>query len=221
MTQHNSKHPNCSPRHYHHGDLRQKLIDGACTHLRSGSAHDLSLRSLARELGVSQTAPYRHFASKGDLFVAIAVYGFELLSKAVNEAKSNCENDPEKLLIQQGLAYINWAEKNPEKYQLFFDSCLVNSTDNPELQKAGTNSFQLVLDTIGIGIAQGVFLDRPVVELGAVVWSFVHGSASLLISTGDIGRHSDREDAVATGVSSIADNRESNMALFVGAIKKP
>lgn len=220
MTRPVSKHPNCSLRHYHHGDLRQKLIDAACAHLRSGSAHDLSLRSLARDLGVSQTAPYRHFSSKSDLFVAIAVHGFELLRDTVNEAGSNIDNDPEKLLIQQGLAYINWAEKHPEKYQLLFDSCLVDPVGNPELQKAGAGSFQLVLDTIEIGIAQGVFLDRPVVELGAMAWSFVHGSASLLISKGDLGLQSGREDAVAASVSSIANNRESNMALFVRAIEK-
>ncbi len=175
---------------------------------------------MARELGVSQTAPYRHFKSKSDLFVAIAVYGFELLRDAVYEAKNTVDNDPEQLLIQQGLAYIHWAEQHPEKYQLFFDSSLVDSVGEPELQKASTESFQVVLDTIESGITQGIFLNKPVVELGALVWSFVHGTASLLISKGDVSRQSDREDVVIEGFSSIAKNRESNVALFVRAIKR-
>ncbi len=220
MTEPDPDETGCSARNYHHGDLRQQLIDTACAHLKNGSAHDLSLRSLARASGVSQTAPYRHFASKSDLFVAIAVYGFQLLRDAVSEAKNTANNDPEQLLIQQGLAYIQWAEEHPEKYQLLFDSSLVASVSEPEMQKAGSESFQVVLDTIEIGVAQGVFLDQPVIELGAFVWSFVHGTASLLIGKGDIARQSELSNVAQTGILSIAKNRELNVARVVQAIRR-
>jgi AcrR family transcriptional regulator len=219
MTESDSNHSDCSSRNYHHGDLRQKLIDVACAYLKNGSAHDLSLRSLARELDVSQTAPYRHFQSKNDLFAAIAVHGFELLRDAVGDAKNEIDNDPEQLLIQQGLAYINWAEQHPEMYQFLFNASLVNPEGQPEMQKAGEESFQVVLDTIETGVVQGIFLDEPVIELGALVWAFVHGTASLLIGKGDISRHSDCEDAGVGGILSIAKNRESNVVRVVQAIK--
>ena len=61
-----------APKTYHHGNLRAELLDTALEQLRAGSAEDLSLRALARAVGVSQTAPYRHFADKGELLAAMA-----------------------------------------------------------------------------------------------------------------------------------------------------
>lgn len=207
-------------RNYHHGDLRQALIDAAYEHLKTKSTHELSLRGLARDIGVSQTAPYRHFESKGALFVALAISGFKLLRAEVRAAKEKAGSDPENVLIQQGLAYINWAEKNPEKYQLFFDSTVGGYAPDPELHRVGAESFQDVLDTIEAGISAGIFLDKPVIELGAVVWSFVHGTAGLLIGKGELMPETEQEGLIFTGISSVAKNRESNVTLAVRALKK-
>ena len=64
---------------YHHGDLKHTLIKAACQHLAKAGAESLSLRALARDAGVSQTAPYRHFKTKSSLFAAIAATGFDEL----------------------------------------------------------------------------------------------------------------------------------------------
>ena len=110
---------------YHHGDLRQALVDAACRHLLESGADTLSLRALARELGVSQTAPYRHFESKNALFAAVASHGFMLLVDQLNTAQK-MQPDTRESLIEVGLAYIRWSETNPEKYQLCFDSSILN-----------------------------------------------------------------------------------------------
>lgn len=78
---------------YHHGDLRQGFIDAACAQLRKASADQLSLRALARDLGVSQTAAYRHFASKNALFAAIATQGFEMLTAELAFAAASHRDD--------------------------------------------------------------------------------------------------------------------------------
>ncbi|MFT6434537.1 MAG: AcrR family transcriptional regulator [Candidatus Azotimanducaceae bacterium] len=220
MADHKAKDLACPSRSYHHGDLRQVLMDAAFEHLKTKSTYELSLRGLARDIGVSQTAPYRHFESKGALFVALAIFGFKLLRDEVGAAREEAGSDPENVLIQQGLAYINWAEKNPEKYQLFFDSNVGGYPPDAELHRVGAESFQDVLDTIEAGIAAEIFLDKPVIELGAIVWSFVHGTASLLIGKGALMSEPDQEGLIFNGISSVAKNRELNLKLLVQALKK-
>ena len=68
---------------YHHGELRQLLMDSALVHIASHGTEILSLRSLAREANVSPTAPFRHFANKHALFVALATEGFQRLEERV------------------------------------------------------------------------------------------------------------------------------------------
>ena len=61
---------------YHHGNLKQELIDCACKMCERDGYTKLSIRSLAKESNVSQTAPYRHFKTKEDLYAEIAKEGF-------------------------------------------------------------------------------------------------------------------------------------------------
>jgi len=67
---------------YHHGNLKQELIDCACKLCERDGYTKLSIRSLAKESGVSQTAPYRHFETKETLYASVATEGFKKLSKA-------------------------------------------------------------------------------------------------------------------------------------------
>ncbi|MGK0342815.1 MAG: AcrR family transcriptional regulator, partial [Candidatus Azotimanducaceae bacterium] len=98
-------------RPYHHGDLRHSLIEAACKHLLKSGADTLSLRALAREIGVSQTAPYRHFESKSALFRAIAVYGFELMAAEMSTVAKQHEDDLEQAFVEISLAYVGFAQR--------------------------------------------------------------------------------------------------------------
>ena len=169
---------------------------------------------------MSQTAPYRHFDSKNALFVAIATYGFQLLTEAISLPTQSAGVSADEVLIQQGLAYMRWAEENPEKYQLFFDASLGGYSVDPILQMVGVESFQVLLNTIEAGIKQGIFIDKPVVELGGFVWSFVHGTASLLIGAGEFDSRTERPDLVIDAIASVEANRESNLRLIVSALMK-
>ena len=82
------------PKSYHHGNLRAELLDAAIEQLRSSSVEDLSLRALARSVGVSQTAPYRHFADKGELLAAMATRGYRGLLSALHRAGDASSDSP-------------------------------------------------------------------------------------------------------------------------------
>lgn len=206
---------------YHHGDLRQSLIEAACKHLLESGADTLSLRALARAVGVSQTAPYRHFESKSALFLAIAQYGFEMLRDETAAVAAKYPDDPEAAITEIGVAYLDFAKRNPEKYQLFFDSSLVDFSQSEELIEAGNAAFAVLTRVIQQGIDQGVFVDRPVLEAAGAIWASIHGATSLLLSKEPNMRNVDRETPVTQAMALMAGNPRSVVEMFVHAIKQP
>lgn len=206
-------------RPYHHGDLRQSLIEAACEHLLESGADTLSLRALARKVGVSQTAPYRHFESKSALFRAIALYGFELLAEETEAVSKQYEDDVERAFVEIGVAYVDFARRHPEKYQLFFDSALVDFQESEALMQGGTRAFQVLLDVIERGIEQGVFVDKPVHQVAGAVWSSVHGAASLLLSKAPSELHKDMPVTVV--MEQLSEDPRPTIELFLNLVLKP
>ncbi len=203
---------------YHHGDLRQALIEAACVHLKDNGADSLSLRALAREVGVSQTAPYRHFKTKNAVFAAIAVYGFTLLTEELTAARDRHVDNVEEALVGIGLAYIAWARVNPEKYQLFFDSSLVDFDEHLELQICGSGCFNVLMSVIRKGLDSGAFVSLPAEQLAASMWSGIHGICGLLNSKQDKVKDPAREVMGALGY--LAEAPETTVRLMVKGILK-
>ena len=98
---------------YHHGNLKQELIDCACKMCERDGYTKLSIRSLAKESNVSQTAPYRHFKTKEDLYAEIAKEGFNKLYKTISKVKSK---NVEENLIFLGEEYVAFGVKNANTY---------------------------------------------------------------------------------------------------------
>lgn len=206
-------------RPYHHGDLRYSLIEAACEHLLESGADSLSLRALARKVGVSQTAPYRHFESKSALFSAIALYGFELLAAEMAVVAKQHEDDVEQAFVEIGVAYVDFARRHPEKYQLFFDSALVDFRESEALMKAGERAFQVLLDVIQRGIEQGVFIDKPIHVVAGAAWSSVHGAASLLLSKAPSELHKDKP--VTLVMEQLSADPRPTIELFLNSVLRP
>ncbi len=204
---------------YHHGDLRQAILEAACQHLRRENADTLSLRALARAIGVSQTAPYRHFDSKNALFAAIATWGFNILQQQILVAARIGEGNGRDGLIQICLSYLEFAETHYEKYQLFFDSSLVDFDEYEELQIAGTGCFEVMLGQIRRGIDSGWLPHKPPEELASIVWSSLHGVASLLQMNYE--REGFRELSVGKAVGFLATNRAGVVETLVCSIERP
>ncbi|MRI33476.1 TetR family transcriptional regulator [Endozoicomonas sp. OPT23] len=109
--------------HYHHGNLRETLLCEAVQQLENVGPEKLSLRALARAVGVSQTAPYRHFKDKDALLDAMAESGFMMLRNRMQEAVDASDNLDE-ALIEVGVSYIETAVAYPAMHKLMFSSGL-------------------------------------------------------------------------------------------------
>ena len=203
---------------YHHGDLRQAILEAACEHLRTENVDSLSLRALARQIGVSQTAPYRHFDSKNVLFAAVATWGFEILQKDLAAVTLGEATDALQCSEELCLAYLKFSEGHSEKYQLLFNSSLVDFDEYPALQEAGARGFEVLFEVIRRGKQEGFFLNEPESELAATVWSGLHGIASLL----QMGRSSEQfqQSSVGSAVEFLDKQRRQAVQRLLQAIRR-
>lgn len=103
---------------YHHGDLRSALIEAGLKALETTALADLSLRQLAREVGVSATAVYRHFPDKNALLSALANAGLEQLGRYQQTAAD--AGGTGDAFAATGRAYVRWALANPALFRLIF-----------------------------------------------------------------------------------------------------
>ncbi len=165
---------------YHHGELPETLMSLAIEHIAAHGTEKLSLRALAREAGVSPTAPYRHFPTKRCLLAALATQGFVRLREQTR-AVVDSDLSVDDRFIGMGLAYLEFALQNPVAYQLMFGSILGDFSQYEMLRNASAACYeevqrmlQQVIDDKG--------LTQNVDQLGGVVWSGVHGMASLLLN---------------------------------------
>lgn len=167
-------------RGYHHGDLPEALMDAAIEQIAQEGTEKLSLRALARECGVSATAPYRHFPSKRCLLAAIATRGFRELQRQCESARSAADSLEEQL-IACSHAYIQFALDNPTAYHLMFGSVLEDFSEYQSLSEAAEVAYAVLLELLEELIASEPDLDMAATELGGVIWSAIHGIASLLL----------------------------------------
>lgn len=207
---------------YHHGELPEVLMQLAVQAIEANGTEALSLRAIAREAGVSATAPYRHFPSKSGLLAGIATQGFIELETVMSERIAE-QKDIDERFIAMGLAYINFAVDNPVPYKLMFGSVLADFSEFESLQVAAQESYAQLLDELRRLINERS-LDITPLELGGVVWSGVHGMASLMINNNpgqtrqQISKLSEPNAAALQSVSTLHDNTERAVRFLFGNI---
>lgn len=167
---------------YHHGDLRQALIAAALTLISEKNVESVSLRDVARRVGVSHAAPYRHFADKDALLAAVAVEGFQLLQDALEAAAHLIPDNPLQQLQDIGIAYVHFALKHSSHYCLMFGAYRrTTSPPPPDLAETADNAFMVLVDAIIRGQQAGVMRTGDPKQLALAAWSLVHGLAMLLM----------------------------------------
>jgi AcrR family transcriptional regulator len=202
---------------YHHGDLRRALMSAARSRIAAVGTEALSMRSLCRELGVSATAPYRHFPTKNSLLAAIAEDGFVQLGDAVSTAISRAGDDPLAQLVNLGEAYVRFAVANPVDYHLMFGSVLLDFSAYTELMAAADRCFGEVIGVLQRGVAAGAFRDDPIELLAGTAWAAVHGIASLLIDKSK--QDAARETAGAMrAIGALGEHTRAAIRLLVGGL---
>src|SRR5271156_2074160 len=106
------------PKPYHHGDLRERVVELALATLEKGPPEQLTLRELARQAGVSSMALYRHFADREALLSALAVVGFDDLGERMRVVDQT--DDAREGLIAIGVVYVRFAVERPGLFQLMY-----------------------------------------------------------------------------------------------------
>ncbi len=168
------------PASYHHGDLRRALLDAASGVLTSDGVAALTLRGLASRVGVSRTAPYRHFADKSALLEAVAAEGFERLQAVVGNAREAGADTPE-AFVRLAQAYVGFALKHPAHYRLMYGREAISRRQRPALQEAADALYAELVGALTEAQEAGVMRAGDPEPLASVAWAQVHGLAMLLV----------------------------------------
>jgi len=167
-------------RRYHHGSLKQLLLDSAVALIAEAGPRAFTLRELARRAGVSHNAPYRHFKDREDLLAAVAAQGFDLLTTAMTEEMAGGRTGIERLELA-GRGYVKFALNWPQHILVMFETPASDPL-RPDYEAAGRRAFQTLLDAI-VGVqAEGGLPAGDPHPYAIVAWSAVHGLAKLAIA---------------------------------------
>ena len=180
------------PSAYHHGDLRRALLDAASGVLTADGVAALTLRGLASRVGVSRTAPYRHFADKSALLEAVAAEGFERLQTVVREAREAGADTPE-AFVKLAQAYVGFALSHPAHYRLMYGREAISRRQRPALQVAADALYDELVGALTAAQEAGVMRQGDAEPLASIAWAQVHGLAMLMVE----GQMEPPEDAMA------------------------
>ncbi len=170
---------------YHHGDLRTALLKEAVKSLHSDGLEGLTLRSLARKLGVSHTAPYRHFKSREDLLIAIANETLDEFSDIIAKLLSDYELDSDEFFNKAVVAYYTFATEHPARFFLIFKIVIHQVVDlkkYPEFKERIRTYFQAFFEFIEEGQKRGRTAPGDPAFIGLTIWSMIHGVTMLSLS---------------------------------------
>jgi AcrR family transcriptional regulator len=167
-------------RPYHHGDLRAALVSTGMALLEHASLDELGLRRVAREVGVSATAVYRHFPDKESLMRAIAAEGFMMMGRMQNAAVKTVQSTDAKVNFGAiGAAYVRFALKHPAVFRLMFASAPPQDLFSVELSALSGPLLALRQHVASLAPAEASDTDRKIISVRA--WAMVHGLAVLAL----------------------------------------
>jgi AcrR family transcriptional regulator len=163
---------------YHHGDLRASLLEEAERTIAGQGAERLSLRELARAVGVSHSAPRRHFPSRQALLDALAVSGFQRLGDQVDEAMRRRDGMFAGRLTAFAQAYVRFATRHPALLDVMF-GCLHRRGAGPEVRAANDAAFAGPLELIAEARARGDIVSGDPDQVATAILATLQGLAAL------------------------------------------
>ena len=162
---------------YHHGNLREVLLEAAIRLIAEVGPTAFTLREVARRAGVSHNAPYRHFQDKDDLLAAVRSQGFRELTEAMQEASELQANALDRLK-RAGLAYVAFALRRPEHFAVMFDAPAPKGK-HPDSAGAGKEAFETLVSLVKNCQDEGQLPSARPLEFALLAWTMVHGIAKL------------------------------------------
>jgi AcrR family transcriptional regulator len=159
------------------------MLDAALHIVETQGTVALTLRAAARLAGVSQAAPYRHFANKEAILAAVAEDGFRSLMAAMRRAADAGGDGPLERLRGVGLGYVTFATEHPAHFRVMFGREMADRSAFPALRQIATETFNVVVDAISDCQRAGlVRSEEPPADLALTAWSSVHGLSALLVN---------------------------------------
>lgn len=169
-----SSPPTRKPRHsYHHGDLREAVIQAALREAEHGGPEAISIKALAKTLGVSQPAPYRHFADREALLIAVTAEAFRQFNTTLRDALAKSSRRSKLSRLAQA-ALVFGLERSGIYRLMFASQTMASAAKDSELHVASRETLALVKDA----------LDAPVVDVvrerhALQIWASLHGVVML------------------------------------------
>jgi AcrR family transcriptional regulator len=178
MTWHKGGGPGAR-RGYHHGNLREALIQAALDLISEKGPAGFTFAEAARAAGVSPAAPYRHFRDRDALIADVAKRGFTAFASALSEAWNGGAPSPLAAFDKVGRAYLAFASTEPAFFAAMFESGL-SFTDYPDVRAEGDRAFSVLREACEAVIATLPKERRPPALMMALhIWSLSHGIAAL------------------------------------------
>lgn len=179
-------------RPYHHGDLRRAVLDAAVEAITESGPAGVSLRDLARRVGVSHAGPTHHFGDKAGILTAVAAEGYDLLADALDASREHSGQ-----FVELGVAYVRFAVEHRAHVEVMFRPDLYRA-DDPALVMARDRARGLLMSGVR-SVDDPRVGDDPDLA-GVAAWSLVHGFATLWL-TGALPRGSDDLEGSARAVA--------------------
>jgi AcrR family transcriptional regulator len=164
---------------YHHGNLREALIDAAIGLIEERGPDGFTLREIARRARVSRAAPYRHFRDRDDLLAAVVEQGFQGLSEVMARV-ANSTRSPLERLRRCGGAYVTFALDRTAHFQVMF-RMEPDPEKYPAAGAAGEGAFGQLAAVVAACQESGALPPGNARVVALIAWSLVHGVAHLAI----------------------------------------
>jgi AcrR family transcriptional regulator len=172
-------------RDYHHGNLKNALVEAAISQIAKHGARALSLRELSRCIGVSHASTYRHFPNKESVLARIAEQGFEKLTSAMEAAARPHRGDALAMLQATGVAYVDFGVSYPHHLQVMFGDLITQHENYPTLVAASKKAYEVLVSVVREGQRAGRISAQNERLVTLAAWAQVHGLA-MLIASGQI-----------------------------------
>ena len=189
------------PKTYHHGDLRRVLLDAALELVGRQGVQGFTLREAARAAEVSHNAPYRHFPTRAQLLVALAIEGQQLLLESL-QTSVGAQAKRRARLLSLGGAYLEFGCEHTAHFRVMYSN-EVSANCTPELAAAQSATYEFFEQEIRAGEAEGLFRTGHTGDYALVGWSAIHGATMLVL------------DGILQGTAVFANYEPSDLARLV------
>ena len=164
---------------YHHGDLRADLVEATRNLVEEKGPDRFSVSDACRTAGVSTAAPYKHFADREEMLLAVALEGMKRFHQVMEASVAPHPAGSLDAFVSLGLSYVNFALAEPGVFRLAFGLTRTHK-DNEEMMVQGMQNYGLLLGQVAAHLGKSE-VDDDVLNRSFPLWTFVHGLSFLLI----------------------------------------